>query len=628
MAIDTTNMMVLDFTVTNQTISFNERRQVVADSVNFLYAKFTFSEEWDIADSKVAVFYKTDTGGRPLHPAYEVTLAGDGCTFPSAVIKPPVMWVSVYCMNAAKQKLITANMQPVSVIPSGFGENSILPLPPDLSGVNTAVGSTTVQLVRDNAGVFEYSTDSGATWKPIQARSIAPVDITAQAVDANTLTGASSSDGNKHSWICKTAGGAATKINTPVANAPFFLDWIPCYVSATTFSGMQIFTTVSGDGTIRRVYYRWLNYTNSIAAWTLWTLDGTVSTGVTTLTIEGTASFINAELAKLPLTPCNNVTCNIQDGDYSTETITIPTNFSCVGSFTVQAKTAVAAKTQKAVKLKNIVFNGQKINNITLQYIEFTGGTAEHCVNINYFSGSISIQYCDFGLNRAAILDNSYFAILVNRFFTPGNIRVAACRINYFKYGFQFQVSTNSVIDTCDFSDCTYSIYTESIVGLFGANTFTNCSYQVYRTTGGVLNNQVQQYNKWSSGAFTGTHYEHVFAKITAVGVYTFTFKGSGNAGISVGSIDIVTGYGSSLLAESSPLFVFTPGGAKLKLSYSNISSSVFVFRVESDNPMIGAATNTIDVTITPKNAVDSDSYVVLDPPDSPTSWTYIYQAT
>lgn len=111
--------MQLDFNVEEQTLHLVSLKKVVADSVDYLTCKFTFSEDWD-GVTKSATFFPTK--GEP----YTQILEDDGCVVPHEVIKTPLFKVSVFGGD-----LITTNKVIVGVVESGYviGETPKPPTP-------------------------------------------------------------------------------------------------------------------------------------------------------------------------------------------------------------------------------------------------------------------------------------------------------------------------------------------------------------------------------------------------------------------------------------------------------------------------------------------------------------------
>ena len=98
--------MNLSFEITNQLIRRTDKNTVVADSKNYLYAIFTFSDEWQ--GVKTAIF---SHGGEKYH----VLLENDMCLVPWEVIKQGILGVSVFCGD-----LITSSTAYITVNKSGY----------------------------------------------------------------------------------------------------------------------------------------------------------------------------------------------------------------------------------------------------------------------------------------------------------------------------------------------------------------------------------------------------------------------------------------------------------------------------------------------------------------------------
>lgn len=111
--------MQLEFKVNEQTLTLTSKQSVVANSLNYLDAKFTFSEEWKNA-VKTAVFVS------PTEEIFKQILENDMCEVPWEVIGNPGFRVSVFGGNR-----ITTNEVAVNVGESGplDGENPSEPTP-------------------------------------------------------------------------------------------------------------------------------------------------------------------------------------------------------------------------------------------------------------------------------------------------------------------------------------------------------------------------------------------------------------------------------------------------------------------------------------------------------------------
>lgn len=105
--------MQLEFNIAEQTLTMTNKKNVVADSLNYLTCKFTFSEEWN-GLTKTAVFISnTDS-------VYNMIITNDCCDVPHEVIKSPSFKVSVFGGNR-----ITTNLLTISVTESGYEEGEI-----------------------------------------------------------------------------------------------------------------------------------------------------------------------------------------------------------------------------------------------------------------------------------------------------------------------------------------------------------------------------------------------------------------------------------------------------------------------------------------------------------------------
>lgn len=114
-------MSLLRFNVKGQQIFSDTREVVVANSVDYLKASFTFSPEW-AGLTKTAIF-KTEKG-----VAYGEVLVNDECTIPHEVIKPKYMKVSVFGVTSAGVKLVPTTERIVHVSVSGY-ELNVVPTP-------------------------------------------------------------------------------------------------------------------------------------------------------------------------------------------------------------------------------------------------------------------------------------------------------------------------------------------------------------------------------------------------------------------------------------------------------------------------------------------------------------------
>ena len=189
--------MTLEFKVTGQHIVWvNNTEQVVADSRNYVKAKFTLSEEWTCP---VTVLFKGVCKTVPVLLAQ----AGEEITVPPEVLKAPLMLVSCYCGD-----LITADSARVKIDPSGYTES---PEPSDpeapsyysqmiayLNQINTLIGEdassqdiiTKLQTVVDRAQKATTLPDSTIVGQlnALIDQYISNEDVVANQILTGTLT--------------------------------------------------------------------------------------------------------------------------------------------------------------------------------------------------------------------------------------------------------------------------------------------------------------------------------------------------------------------------------------------------------------------------------------------------------
>lgn len=110
--------MLLSFNVEKQIITRTDTEKVVTNSMNYLYAQFSFSDEW--TGEKTAVF-------KGKHGTYNALLDADNkCLVPWEILTEAMFDVSVFCGD-----LITANKVKIFTTPSGYeiGDESRIPTP-------------------------------------------------------------------------------------------------------------------------------------------------------------------------------------------------------------------------------------------------------------------------------------------------------------------------------------------------------------------------------------------------------------------------------------------------------------------------------------------------------------------
>lgn len=148
--------MDLLFTVKGQSLVRADRCSPVADSKNYLNARFSFSPDW--VGAKTAIFEGAEK-------AYTVLLEGDACVVPWEVIKAPGFWVSVYCGDR-----VTANRAQVYVEESGYqtGETPEPPTPDVYTQLLEAVegAEEVAQSVRADADAGKFNGEKGEKGDP------------------------------------------------------------------------------------------------------------------------------------------------------------------------------------------------------------------------------------------------------------------------------------------------------------------------------------------------------------------------------------------------------------------------------------------------------------------------------
>ena len=135
---------MLEFNVKNQIIERADNFMAVADSRNYLCAKFSFSEEWQ--GLITAIFGNGND-------YYSVILTDNACTVPWEVIKAPFFTVSVVCGDR-----ITANSIKVLVEISGFSDGET-PKDPTPDVYNQIIESVKAPYIGEDGNWYEWSKD-------------------------------------------------------------------------------------------------------------------------------------------------------------------------------------------------------------------------------------------------------------------------------------------------------------------------------------------------------------------------------------------------------------------------------------------------------------------------------------
>ena len=172
--------MILLFNIDNQRIITANSRYVVADSREYLKAKFIFTPDWDGCE-KTAIFSGTEK-------TYEVLLTGDECTVPHEVLGGR-FGVSVFGINGEMR--ITTDTAYITVHQSGFaeGETPSDPTPTVyeqlLGKINVVADTANAELAEHEAG-FNHP-DGCVTTEKIADYSVTTVKIAQGAVNARTI---------------------------------------------------------------------------------------------------------------------------------------------------------------------------------------------------------------------------------------------------------------------------------------------------------------------------------------------------------------------------------------------------------------------------------------------------------
>ena len=175
--------MILFFTVDRQIITRQDYESVVQDSQNYLYAQFSFSEEW--GGTITAVFRGKDG------QTFNVLLDESGkCLVPWEVLTQPWFEVSVFCGN-----LITANVVKVFTIASGYaiGEEGREPTPDVYSQIIEKINESEVTITPTlQSGTKIADITKGETTEPLYAPTggggTTPIISASATVDGNTGT--------------------------------------------------------------------------------------------------------------------------------------------------------------------------------------------------------------------------------------------------------------------------------------------------------------------------------------------------------------------------------------------------------------------------------------------------------
>lgn len=175
---------ILEFIVDDQFIRA-PHYTVVADSRDYLTARFTFSEQWR-GLTKTAVFQGADG------QAYFVVLEKDTCSIPWEVIKPTNFLVSVFGGDR-----LTADRAMVEVAASGFTANGVTPPAPTPDVYNQVMEAVSIdRQIAENAATVATEKAEQCVYLTSSAESLlqeaAHVDVLVRAAkDAEQKAAAS-----------------------------------------------------------------------------------------------------------------------------------------------------------------------------------------------------------------------------------------------------------------------------------------------------------------------------------------------------------------------------------------------------------------------------------------------------
>lgn len=150
--------MDIIFDITNQKLERRDKNFIVADSKNYLYARFNFTYDWD-NKTKTAIFKNENN-------VFNVILENNRCLIPHEVIKKGWFSLSVFAGD-----LITANTVVISVAESGLIDGAT-PIPPTPDVYNTILNiandaKSIAQNIESRANLGEFNGADGQDGKGI-----------------------------------------------------------------------------------------------------------------------------------------------------------------------------------------------------------------------------------------------------------------------------------------------------------------------------------------------------------------------------------------------------------------------------------------------------------------------------
>lgn len=226
-------LILLIFKIMNQTLELDKNSaRVVADSVEYLKARFYFSSDW-LGCNKYALFYLPE-----WENPKQVTIADNVCEVPAEVLVAPGFEVSVYGAKGETHVITTEKVR-IEVRPSGLKEGSPpLPPPKNLYETVQVTVDEAKRVVEEISGLEDHAVDA------IEKKEKSAISNIG-AVEANALTAVSNA-GMTNSNIIFNKDGSITEITT-------------AYTSNTVFNEdgtiTETFSYVNGSKKVRETRF-------------------------------------------------------------------------------------------------------------------------------------------------------------------------------------------------------------------------------------------------------------------------------------------------------------------------------------------------------------------------------------
>ncbi len=228
----------LDFSVDGQNIHAPHQK-VVADSRNYLLARFSFDEVWQ-GLTKTAVFQGAD--GK----VYHMLLEGDSCAIPAEVIKPTRFTVSVFGGDR-----LTTDRAVVEVAASGMLDGVIPPVPtPDIYTQLTETVALERQIAQSAAVTAtekaEQCAEAAKNTDEILETVIAANEIAADAVECAQKAGEQAAKAELAADAAAThAAYAEQQVSSAVSAAHSALDAADAATTHAAYAEQQVSSAVS-----------------------------------------------------------------------------------------------------------------------------------------------------------------------------------------------------------------------------------------------------------------------------------------------------------------------------------------------------------------------------------------------